>query len=140
MARVNRRQFIKSASAIAAGVTAPMIIRVRTGSAEDVIKVGAMHDRTGSHGIYGKEMDDGVKFVVEEINAAGGVMGKQLQLTAFDTGSNMQNYAQYSQRLATQEKVSVVFGGISSASRETARPILDRYKILYFYNTFYEGG
>jgi branched-chain amino acid transport system substrate-binding protein len=136
---MNRRKFIKGAGVAAAtAVAAPAIIS-RSARA-DTIKVGAMHDRTGSHGIYGKEMDDAIKFVIEEINDNGGVMGQQLDLIAFDTQSNMQNYAQYGQRLAAQEKPAVVFGGISSASRETVRPIFDRFKMLYFYNTFYEGG
>lgn len=136
---LSRRRFLKYTGAGSLAVAGfPAIIR--SARAEDTVKVAAMHDRTGSHGIYGKEMDDAAKFVTEEINAAGGVMGKKIDLTAFDTGSNMQNYAQYAQRVATQDKVSVVFGGISSASRETVRPIFDRYKMLYFYNTFYEGG
>ena len=137
---MNRRKFIKAAGVTAAAaIAAPAIISSRSARA-DTIKVGAMHDRTGSHGIYGKEMDDAIKFVIEEINANGGVLGQQLDLVAFDTQSNMQNYAQYGQRLAAQERASVVFGGISSASRETVRPIFDRFKMLYFYNTFYEGG
>ncbi|MGD9536575.1 MAG: transporter substrate-binding protein [Alphaproteobacteria bacterium] len=136
---LSRRRFLKYAGAGGIAVAGfPAIIR--RAHAEDTVKVAAMHDRTGAHGIYGKEMDDAAKFVAEEINAGGGVMGKQIDLVAFDTGSNMQNYAQYAQRVATQDKVSVVFGGISSASRETVRPIFDRYKMLYFYNTFYEGG
>jgi urea transport system substrate-binding protein len=137
---MRRRKFLKGAGAAAgAAIVAPAIISSR-GARAETIKVGAMHDRTGSHGIYGKEMDDAIKFSIDEINASGGVLGQQLELIAFDTASNMQNYAQYSQRLATQERASVVFGGVSSASRETARPIFDRYKMLYFYNTFYEGG
>ncbi|MBM3613559.1 MAG: urea ABC transporter, partial [Alphaproteobacteria bacterium] len=122
----SRRRFLQASGAGLAIAGFPAIIR--SARADDVVKVAAMHDRTGSHGIYGKEMDDAAKFVTEEINAAGGVMGKKIELTAFDTGSNMQNYAQYAQRVATQDKVSVVFGGISSASRETVRPIFDRYK------------
>jgi len=144
MANIHRREFIKiivgGAAIVAAIVAATTIISSQNAAAEEVITVGAMHDSSGSHGIYGKEMDDAVKLAVEEINSAGGVLGKQVKLIAYDTQSNMQNYAQYAQRLATKDKVSVVFGGVSSASRETARPILDRFKILYFYNTFYEGG
>ncbi|MFO1060813.1 MAG: transporter substrate-binding protein [Dongiaceae bacterium] len=140
MLSITRRKLLAGAGAGAAAIAMPTIIGRRGAYAADTIKIGALHDRTGSHGIYGKEMDDSAKFVVEEINAAGGVLGKQLELFAFDTQSNMQNYAQYAQRLSTQEKVAVVFGGVSSASRETARPIFDRFKVLYFYNTFYEGG
>jgi urea transport system substrate-binding protein len=139
MAKLTRRHFLKTSSLIAGGLAAPAFVG-RGAFGADKITIGAMHDRTGSHGIYGKEADDAAKFAANEINAAGGVLGRPLELIAFDTQSNMQNYAQYAQRLATENKPAVVFAGISSASRETVRPIFDRYKILYFYNTFYEGG
>jgi len=137
MTLINRRKFLETTAIGAAALTAPAIPAF---ASQGPIVVGAMHDRTGSHGIYGKEADDAVKLAVKEINEQGGVLGRKIELIAYDTQSNMQNYAQYSQRLATQEKASVVFGGISSASRETARPILNRFEVLYFYNTFYEGG
>lgn len=137
MIKPTRRQFLGTTVGSAVAMTtlgSPAIAQ------SGPIIVGAMHDRTGSHGIYGKEADDAVKLAVKEINENGGVLGRQIELKAFDTQSNMQNYAQYAQRLSTQDKASVVFGGISSASRETVRPILNRFKVLYFYNTFYEGG
>jgi urea transport system substrate-binding protein len=140
MLKLDRRRFLKGTTIASAALAMPAVITRRNAAAAETIKVGAMHDRTGSHGIYGKEADDSMKFVVEEINAAGGVLGQQLKLIAFDTQSNMQNYAQYAQRLATRDRAAVVFGGISSASRETARPIFGRFKTLYWYNTFYEGG
>ena len=52
----------------------------------------------------------------------------------------MQLYSQYAQQLVLKDRVDVVQGGITSASREAIRPTLDRYKTLYFYNTQYEGG
>jgi len=139
MISLNRRRVLKFAGASALSATMPAILTRRAG-ASDAIEVGALHDSSGSHSIYGTEMDQGVKLAVEEINAAGGVLGRQLNLTAFDTGSNMQNYAQFAQRLINSNKASVVFGGVSSASRETVRPLFDRAKTLYFYDTFYEGG
>lgn len=139
MISLNRRTVLKSASAAALTLAAPAILTRRAGAA-DAIEVGALHDSSGSHSIYGTEMDQGVKLAVEEINAAGGVLGRQLNLTAFDTGSNMQNYAQFAQRLINSNKASVVFGGVSSASRETVRPLFNRAKTVYFYNSFYEGG
>lgn len=139
MISLNRRTILKSASAAALTLAAPAILTRRAGAA-DAIEVGALHDSSGSHSIYGTEMDQGVKLAVEEINAAGGVLGRQLNLTAFDTGSNMQNYAQFAQRLINSNKASVVFGGVSSASRETVRPLFNRAKTVYFYDSFYEGG
>lgn len=139
MYSISRRNLLKSAGGAAIALTAPAAF-TRRAFAADAIEVGALHDSSGSHSIYGKEMDQGVKLAVAEINEAGGVLGRQINLTAFDTGSNMQNYAQFAQRLVSSQKASVVFGGVSSASREVIRPIFDRAKTLYFYDTFYEGG
>jgi branched-chain amino acid transport system substrate-binding protein len=77
---------------------------------------------------------------VEDINAKGGLLGRKISQLNYDTQSNIQLYTQYATEAATKEHVSVVFGGITSASREAMRPVLDRFKTLYFYNTLYEGG
>lgn len=139
MKNITRRHILKASGGVALGLAAPAILTHRA-FANDPIQIGALHDSSGSHSIYGKEMDDAIKLAVNEINEAGGVLGSQINLTAYDTGSNMQNYAQFAQRLVTSQKASVVFGGVSSASREIIRPIFNRAKTLYFYNTFYEGG
>lgn len=136
---MNRRKFVKMAGASAAAtIVAPAIITHPAKA--DTIKVGGLHDRSGVIGIYGNEMADALVFAVEEINAAGGILGQQVELIEYDSQSVMQNYAQYAQRLAAQDDTDVVFGGITSASRETIRPIFDRFRKLYFYSTFYEGG
>lgn len=139
MTQISRRSLLRMTGAAATALAAPAILP-RRAFASDMIEVGALHDSSGSHSIYGKEMDDAMKLAVEEINEAGGVMGRQINLTAFDTGSNMQNYAQFAQRLVTSQEADVVFGGVSSASREIIRPIFNRSNTLYFYDTFYEGG
>ena len=77
---------------------------------------------------------------VDEINAAGGLLGRKLQLINYDPQSNIQLYTQFATEAATKDKVAVVHGGITSASREAIRPLLKRYNTLYFYNTLYEGG
>ena len=81
-----------------------------------------------------------MRFAVSELNEKGGLLGKKLKLVDYDSQSNMQLYTQYAQQLALKDKVDVVHGGITSASREVIRPVLRRFKTLYFYNTLYEGG
>ena len=71
---------------------------------------------------------------------AGGLLGREIKVVSFDTQTNMQLYAQYAQEAALKNKVAVVHGGITSASREVIRPVLDKYKTLYFYDMPYEGG
>jgi len=137
--KLHRRQFLKSSAATAAALAAPGILSSRAFAADE-IKVASIHDLSGGLDIYGKPMVDALTMAVEETNAAGGLLGQQIKLISYDPQSNMQLYTQYAQDAALKEKVAVVHGGITSASREVIRPVLDRFKTLYFYNTQYEGG
>jgi urea transport system substrate-binding protein len=123
---------------LTAALAAPALIG--RAKADDVVKMASILDLSGGLSIYGKSIHMCMQMAVEEINAAGGLNGKQVQMLTYDTQSNMQLYAQYAQQAALQDQVDFVHGGITSASREVIRPILDRYKTLYLYSTQYEGG
>src|SRR5678815_6111168 len=81
-----------------------------------------------------------IQLAVEEINAAGGLLGRKVEIVSYDAQSNDQLYAQFAQQLALRDRVSVVHAALQSSSREVIRPILRRANALYFYNTPYEGG
>jgi urea transport system substrate-binding protein len=135
---MDRRKFIQTSGAAAfAGSSAILPL---SALAADEIGVGSIHDLSGGLDIYGKPMLDCLTLAIEEQNAAGGLLGKKLKLVSYDPQSNMQMYAQFAQQAALKDKVAVVHGGITSASREVIRPVLNRNKTLYFYNTQYEGG
>jgi branched-chain amino acid transport system substrate-binding protein len=133
--KVNRRRFLQGTA-----VTAAAGLFGSSAWADDPINVASIHDLSGGLDIYGKPMVDALTLAVEEANAAGGLLGRQIKLINYDTQSNMQLYTQFAQQAALKDKVAVVHGGITSASREVIRPVLDRFKTLYFYNTQYEGG
>ncbi|WP_088563043.1 urea ABC transporter substrate-binding protein [Arboricoccus pini] len=138
--RLGRRTLLKGGSALAAGAVAMPFI-ARNGLAADApIKVGSLLDLSGPIGLSGQSMIKTVQLAVDDINAAGGLLGRKVELINYDTQSNMQLYTQFAQQLALKDKVDVVQAGITSASREAIRPIFDRFKTLYFYNTQYEGG
>jgi len=132
---MNRRNFLQGSVA-----TATVSAFSSKALAEDAIGVASIHDLSGGLDIYGKPMVDALTLAVEEANAAGGLLGRQIKLVNYDTQSNMQLYTQFAQQAALKDKVAVVHGGITSASREVIRPVLDKFKTLYFYNTQYEGG
>ena len=71
MTQISRRSLLRMTGAAATALAAPAILP-RRAFASDMIEVGALHDSSGSHSIYGKEMDDAMKLAVEEINEAGG--------------------------------------------------------------------
>ncbi len=130
-----RRQFVQSTAALGA-----MSVLPRWARAADNIKLGSLLDRSGAFEAYGKPMDNAERLAVAEINASGGVNGREVEIIAYDTQSDMALYTQYSQTLARQDKVDIVHGGILSASREAIRQTLRKNKIPYFYNVLYEGG
>lgn len=136
--RFNRRDALKMLGA--GGMTAVSGPFISRALAADTIKIAGIHDASGGLDIYCKPMINCLTLAVEDLNAKGGVLGKKLELINYDTQSNIQLYTQFATEAATKERASVVFGGVTSASREAMRPVLDRYKTLYFYNTLYEGG
>ena len=122
------------------GALATPFISRASRAAEEPIKLGSLLDGSGALGLEGKRMIQTTEYAVGLLNAGGGLLGRQIKQYAYDTQSSMQLYSQYAQQLALKDKVDVVQGGITSASREAIRPVFDRSKTLYFYNTQYEGG
>ncbi|WP_323781786.1 ABC transporter substrate-binding protein [Thalassovita sp.] len=132
---LNRRKFLNATAAIAGASLLP-----RVALAGDTIKLGSIIDTSGIFDAYGKPMDMAMRLAVNEINGAGGLLGKKIEVEAYDTQSDMALYSQYAQQLTRQDKVDVVHGGILSASREAIRQTMRKTKTLYFYNVLYEGG
>jgi len=136
--QLDRRTFLQSAAA--ASALSVSGIAGRAFAADGDIKLASIHDLSGLFDIYGKSMDQAVMLAIDEINGAGGLLGKKVEQVTYDTQSQIPMYTQFGQQAALKDKVSVVHGGILSASREAIRPTLGRFKTLYFYNTQYEGG
>jgi len=135
-----RRQALRRFGTASAGLALASMPFGRVSAQANEIVVGSLLDSTGPINIYGLPMVDSTAFAIEDINANGGVLGKKLRLVQFDAQSNNQLYTQYATQLILENKVAVLMGGITSASREAARPVVDKYRALYFYNEQYEGG
>ncbi len=138
---LSRRQFLASTSSTA-GVTAlgagiPFEFALAQGAP---IKLGSILDNSGNLDVYGKPMVQATQLAAEEINAAGGVLGRKIQVVQYDSQSDIALYTKYAQQLTRDDKVDVVHGGITSASREAIRQTFKRANTLYFYNVLYEGG
>ena len=136
---LTRRETLRLAGLLSTSALAAPFIS-RPGLSADPIKLGSLLDGSGPIGMSGARMIQTTQYAVAQLNAAGGLLDRQIQLINYDTQSSMQLYSQYAQQLVLKDRVDVVQGGITSASREAIRPTLDRYKTLYFYNTQYEGG
>ena len=124
---------IAAIAAAIAGFTTPAV-------GADPVKIGLLEDQSGNFAIAVIPKIQATQLAVEEINAKGGILGRPIKLTHYDTQSDNTRFQEFARRLIQKDKVDVIFGGFSSASREAIRPIMDRYKQLYFYNNQYEGG
>ena len=136
---VTRRRFLAGASASAAALAAPAIVG-RAARAADPIKFVSILDQSGGLDIYGKPMVDTTRMAIDEMNAAGGLLGREIELKVYDPQSTIQYYTQYATEAAAGDRADVVHAGITSASREAIRPTFSRFRTLYFYNVLYEGG
>ncbi|MEM1316363.1 MAG: transporter substrate-binding protein [Pseudomonadota bacterium] len=134
----SRRSFLRNAAALGAAGALPFPTAAL--SQDGPILVGGLHDLSGFIDFAGIPMNQILQLAVKEINDTGGLLGREVQSVVYDPQSNMSLYSQFATQLALRDRVSVVHGGITSASRETIRPIFHRFKTLYFYNTLYEGG
>jgi len=134
----SRRHFIATASSVATvGSALPLRYALAQGGP---IKLGSVLDNSGNLDAYGKPMVLATQLAADEINAAGGLLGRKIQVVQYDTQSDIALYTKYAQQLARDDKVDVVHGGITSASREAIRQTFRRANVLYFYNVLYEGG
>lgn len=124
---------LAGAASVAAMLAAPAL-------AADPIKMGLLEDVSGDLALMGMPKLHGAQLAVEEINKAGGVMGRQIELIHLDPQGDNARYQEFARRLTGKDKVDVLIGGITSASREAIRPIMDRTTILYIYTNQYEGG
>lgn len=111
-----------------------------TGSSFAQVKIGAIYDITGDLNIFGLQQINGLNLAVEDINSKGGVLGEKIKVVTYDTQSSLNKYTQYARTAVLRDHLAVVFGGLTSSSREAMRPIFRRANMPYFYSTIYEGG
>ena len=124
-----RRSLLQGSAATAALGTLgfPAIVK----SQADAIRFGHLTPRTGFLGPLGEYAVMGVTLAVEEINAAGGVMGRKIELIAEDS-VNPQTASTKAERLLERDKVAVIIGEISSASGLAIAQVAQRNKTLFF--------
>ncbi|MEH2056561.1 MAG: urea ABC transporter substrate-binding protein [Nostoc sp.] len=105
----------------------------------ETIKVGILHSLSGSLAISEKSVVDAERLAIEEINQAGGVLGKQVEAIVEDGNSDPATFAKKAKKLIEQDKVATVFGCWTSASRKAVLPVFESNKHLLWYPLQYEG-
>ena len=103
------------------------------------ILVGVLHSQTGPIAVSEQAMIEAEQLAFEEINAAGGLLGRPIQWIIADGASDWPTFAREAERLISDEGVTVLFGCWTSASRKSVLPVLERSDHLLIYPMAYEG-
>ncbi|MDA9589411.1 MAG: transporter substrate-binding protein [Opitutae bacterium] len=106
---------------------------------DETVKVGVLHSLSGTMAISETSLRDILLFTFDEINASGGVLGKQIEPVVADGASDWPVFAEKAEQLLAQDGVSAIFGCWTSVSRKFALPVVEKYKGLLFYPVQYEG-
>ncbi len=135
----NRLKLRVGALLMVAAIIAAMLAPGITRAADDTIKVGILHSLSGTMSISEVSVKDATLLAIDEINASGGVMGKKIVPVVEDGASDWPTFAEKATKLISQDKVAVVFGCWTSASRKAVKPVFESLNGLLFYPVQYEG-
>ncbi len=130
-----RRSFTKTITLLGCVLIAFSVTAV----GQDTVKIGILHSLSGTMAISETSLRDVVLMAVEEINNAGGVLGKQIEPVVVDPASNWPLFAEKAKELIAEEEVAVTFGCWTSVSRKSCLPVFEEYNALLFYPVQYEG-
>lgn len=100
----------------------------KAGDAE-TIKIGHYASITGKEATFGSQVDNGVRLALDEINNAGGLLGKKVDVITEDTQSNSQAAISAVEKLIGKDNVVALIGEVASARSIAAAPIAEREKV-----------
>ena len=142
MKNTDRRTFLQTATSLVAASAVPgLFLNSIEAHAVDspTVKLGLLHSLTGTIALAEAALVDAEKLAVEEINAAGGVMGKKIEVVIEDGASDWPTFAEKTKKLLERDKVAAIVGCYTSASRKAILPVLHQSHGLLYYPTYYEG-
>jgi urea transport system substrate-binding protein len=107
--------------------------------ADAEVIVGQLHSATGTMAISETGSIQAERLAIDQINAAGGVLGRKVNIIQEDGASDWPTFAEKAKKLIVNDKVAAVFGCWTSASRKAVLPVFEQYNNMLYYPTFYEG-
>ncbi len=141
---LNRREMLKRSAGLtlaAAGALSPFVLSGCNRSKSNTIKVGILHSLTGTMAISEKSLRDVELLAIDEINKAGGVLGKQIEPIVEDPESKFTDvFPEKARKLLLKDEVVAVFGCWTSVSRKNVLPVFEENNGLLFYPVQYEGN
>jgi len=122
-----------------AALAATTMLAATPALADCPIRVGVLHSLSGSMAISETTLRDVMLMLIEQQNAAGGLLGCQIEPVVVDPASDWPLFAELTRQLLTVNQVDVIFGAWTSVSRKSALPVLEELNGLMFYPVQYEG-
>ena len=146
--KLNRRKFITYSTATLASslgfkgykTLADSGDRIAAQSSSNTpIKVGLLHSLSGTMAISEVPLLEAEQLAIQEINAAGGVLGRQIEPIVEDGASDWPTFEEKAEKLIDRDRVATLFGVWTSASRKAMLPVLEARDHLLWYPLYYEG-
>ena len=103
------------------------------------VKVGVLHSLSGTMAISETTLKDTMLMLIDQQNAAGGVLGCEIEAVVVDPASDWPLFAEKARELLTVHEVDVIFGNWTSVSRKSVLPVIEELNGLLFYPVQYEG-
>ena len=122
---------VRNAIRLAGTFAAAALIGTGTAAAQEPIRIGAFLSVTGPAAFLGDPEQKTLEMYVERINSAGGVLGRKLQLFAYDSGGDAEKARTFTKRLIEQDKVDVIVGGSTTGETMAAIPLVEQAQVPF---------
>lgn len=107
--------------------------------AADPLRIGVAVGLSGANSVVAPAAVQSSQLAVDEINAAGGILGRKVELEIVDDASGAVGAQKAFDTLVFQKKVAAIIAMENSAARNAALPVVSKGKVPYIYTSFYEG-
>lgn len=124
---------------LAAGLGLAALLPLAEAQGAGPIRIGVPVGLSGANSVVAPSVVQAAQLAVDEINAAGGVLGRRLELEIADDGSGAVGAQKAFDSLIFQKKVDVLISMQTSAARNAGLPIVARGRVPYIYTSYYEG-
>lgn len=131
---------VKRTGFLSALLAATMLSSAAPAFADGTVKVGVLQSLSGTMAISEVPLEDAELLAIDQINASGGVLGKQIVPVEEDGASDPSTFAQKATKLIEEDKVVTVFGGWTSSSRKAMLPVFQKFHNLLWYPVQFEGN
>jgi len=112
---------------------------VRQSDCKAPFALGALYSTTGVMASKESLLLSAARFVVSEVNEAGGIDGREVQIVHYNPGSDPISYRNLAEHLIKEDRVDLIFGCYMSNARMAVKPVVERFDKLLFYPAQYEG-